>query len=57
MNREFTVLKPIESYGSYYVDYDYNEAKRPVRMTEKQALFIARRCGGFVVSYPLPAIA
>lgn len=48
--REYTVKKLIESYGSFYMDYNGEEARGVCPMTFKQAKFLAKKWDGYVVT-------
>ncbi len=49
--RDWTVMKDLESYDSYYVGYDMSECSQPQPMTLKQANYIAREICGYVVKF------
>lgn len=48
--RDYTVKCLIESYGSYYINYNGEESKHVCPMTYKQAKFLASKWGGYVVA-------
>jgi hypothetical protein len=47
--KNFTVKKALESYSCYFLDYNGDESDRPYRMTARQASYLAKYWGGFVV--------
>jgi hypothetical protein len=48
--RLWTVKRSIESYSWCFVGYDgFEEVTKPCRMTAKQAYFLAKQNGGYVV--------